>query len=41
MLKSDMKKTANLYQNADDPQPTNNFPKPKNLLRTEKRYVEN
>jgi len=32
-------KTANLCQNADDSQSTNNFPNPNDLLRTEKRYV--
>jgi len=39
MLKSSMKKTASLCQNADDLQPTKNFPKQKDLSRTEQRYV--
>jgi len=32
-------KIADLCQNADEPRPIINFPKQKNLLRTEQRYV--
>jgi len=32
-------KTASLCYNADDPQPHKNFPKQKNLSRTEQNYV--
>jgi len=34
-----MLKSSGLCQNADDPQPTRNFPKQKDLSRTEQSYV--
>jgi len=33
-----MLKSASLFHNADDPQPTKNVPKQKDLSRTEQRY---
>jgi len=39
MLKSGVKQTAGLCQIADDPQPTKNFPKQKDLSRTEQRCI--